>query len=331
MQSELIHGCDVFARLAAEWDDLVDRSMTATPFQSLGYQRAWWQNLGPGDLHTITVRDDGGQLAAIACFYAVDGTLYFNGCTEETDYLDLIAPAERAAPLWDRVFDVLEGGDFPAWQGLDLCNIPAASPSNDLLRQQAEKRGYRFQSAVQEVCPVVTLPDSFDAYLMALDKKQRHEIRRKRRRADAADAKLESIAADDDLAAAVDDFLDLLQKSLPEKAEWLNAGRRAVFHKVAQAAMAAGTLQLVFLTHRGARAAALFNFDYKDRIWVYNSGFDVAEFGYLSPGVVLTAGAIEEAIANGRVAFDFLRGDESYKYHFGAEDTTINRLQITRA
>lgn len=331
MHTELIHGCDAFSRLAGEWDDLVDCSMTATPFQSLGYQQAWWSNLGPGELHTVTVRDDGGQLAAIACFYVVDGTLYFNGCTEETDYLDLIAPAERAGVLWDRVFDVLEGSDFPAWRGLDLCNIPAASPSNDILRQQAEKRGVQFQSAVQEVCPVVTLPDTFEAYLMDLDKKQRHEIRRKRRRADAAQAELVTIGPEDDLTAAVEDFLELLQMSMPEKAEWLNEGRRAVFHEVAKAAMAAGTLQLMFLTHRGSRAAALFNFDYKDRIWVYNSGFDIVEFGYLSPGVVLTAGAIEQAIENGRAAFDFLRGDESYKYRFGAEDTTINRIQITRA
>jgi len=331
MHTELIHGCDVFSQLAVEWDDLVDCSMTATPFQSLAYQRAWWSNLGPGNLHTITVRDDGGQLAAIACFYVVDGKLYFNGCTEETDYLDLIAPSERAAPTWDRVFDVLEGNDFPAWQGLDLCNIPAASPSNEILQQQAEKRGYHFQSAVQEVCPVIPLPDTFDAYLMELDKKQRHEIRRKRRRADAAQARLVTIGPEDDLAEAVEEFLKLLQMSMPEKAEWLNEGRRAVFHEVAKASMAAGTLQLMFLTHRGNRAAALYNFDYKDRIWVYNSGFDIAEFGYLSPGVVLTAGAIEQAIENGRTTFDFLRGDESYKYRFGAEDTTINRVQITRA
>lgn len=331
MHTELIHGDDAFSRLASEWNELVDCSMTATPFQSLAYQQAWWSNLGPGDLHTITVRDDGGQLAAIASFYSVDGQLYFNGCTEETDYLDLIAPADRADLLWDCVFDVLEGDGFPRWQGLDLCNVPDASPSREILRRQAEKRGYQFSSAVQEVCPVLTLPDTFDDYLMDLDKKQRHEIRRKRRRANAAQAELDIIGPEDDLAEAVEAFLDLLQKSMPEKAEWLNEGRRAVFHEVARAAMAAGTLQLMFLTHRGSRAAALFNFDYKNRIWVYNSGFDIAQFGYLSPGVVLTAGAIERAIEDGRDAFDFLRGDESYKYHFGARDTTIYRIQMLKS
>jgi CelD/BcsL family acetyltransferase involved in cellulose biosynthesis len=91
-----------------------------------------------------------------------------------------------------------------------------------------------------------------------------------------------------------------------------------------------GLLQLLFLQVQGKKAAALYNFDYKGRIWVYNSGFNIVEFGYLSPGVVLTARAIENAIGLGRRQFDFLRGNEAYKYRFGAQDTTIHDLQIMR-
>jgi CelD/BcsL family acetyltransferase involved in cellulose biosynthesis len=50
----------------------------------------------------------------------------------------------------------------------------------------------------------------------------------------------------------------------------------------------------------------------------------------LSLGVVLTAKAIEHAIENGRSTFDFLRGNETYKYRFGAKDTEIYRLAISR-
>jgi CelD/BcsL family acetyltransferase involved in cellulose biosynthesis len=46
--------------------------------------------------------------------------------------------------------------------------------------------------------------------------------------------------------------------------------------------------------------------------------------------VVLTAKAIELAITNGRSEFDFLRGGETYKYRFGAQDTGVFRLQISR-
>jgi CelD/BcsL family acetyltransferase involved in cellulose biosynthesis len=122
-----------------------------------------------------------------------------------------------------------------------------------------------------------------------------------------------------------------LQKSTFEKRDWLNAGRRAVFHDVARAAQAAGTLQLMFCGIDGRAAAALFNFDYRNRIWVYNSGLDPSAFAALSPGVVLTSAAIERAIALDRAEFDFLRGDEEYKYRFGAVDVPIYRLLIGRS
>jgi CelD/BcsL family acetyltransferase involved in cellulose biosynthesis len=46
--------------------------------------------------------------------------------------------------------------------------------------------------------------------------------------------------------------------------------------------------------------------------------------------VVITAKAIELAIENGRTTFDFLRGNETYKYRFGAKDTKIYRQQINQ-
>ena len=94
--------------------------------------------------------------------------------------------------------------------------------------------------------------------------------------------------------------------------------------------MADGTLQLMFIEVDGRRAAALFNFVYKGRTWVYNSGLDPDAFGRLSLGVVLSAAAIETATQLGFHSFDFLRGDETYKYRFGAKDTEIFRLMIGR-
>ena len=62
-----------------------------------------------------------------------------------------------------------------------------------------------------------------------------------------------------------------------------------------------------------------------------SSGLDPAAFAALSPGVVLTAAAIERAIDLGRAEFDFLRGDEEYKYRFGAIDHSIYRLTLQRS
>lgn len=331
MSTELFVGDGAFQALAAEWDRLAARGMTDTPFQTLAYQRAWWTHLGPPDatLLTVAVRDEASELVAIGCFYNTDGVLHFNGCIEETDYLDLITPSERAGSAWAAVLDCLEAAT-PPWTRLELCNIPAASPSRSTLSTVARSRGLTFAESQIEVCPTITLPGTFDAYLEMLDSKQRRELSRKLRRAEAADLLMTRLGPEDDVAAAVDRFLELLQMSTFEKRDWLTEGRRAVFHEVARAAHADGTLQLLFAGVDGRAAAALFNFHYRDRIWVYNSGLDPSAFAALSPGVVLTATAIEQAIELGASEFDFLRGDEEYKYRFGAVDRPIFRLQLDR-
>jgi len=76
-------------------------------------------------------------------------------------------------------------------------------------------------------------------------------------------------------------------------------------------------------------AAAYWCFDYRDRLWVYNSGLDPA-YASLSPGWVLLGRLIQWAIEHGRREIDFLRGDESYKFRLGGVERSIYRLTLTR-
>lgn len=332
MKSNIYLGEAGFEELAGEWDQLVRAGITNTPFQALAYQKAWWTHLGPenSQLLTVATRNERGQLLGIGCFYIHAGKIHFNGCVEETDYLDLIVAPQQAEQVWRITVDCLLTHKPSEWQMIDLCNIPEASPSRPILQAIAEEKTLKFSESVIEVCPIIQLPHSFDEYLDSLESKQRRELSRKLRRAEAAEVTTVAVSQDDDIGSEVESFLELLQKSTFEKRDWLNDGRRAMFHDVACHAQQAGTLQLLFTSVEGRRAAALFNFDYNNRIWVYNSGLDPAAFSALSPGVVLTATAIERAIELGRAEFDFLRGNEEYKYRFGAVDTNIYRLQLEK-
>jgi CelD/BcsL family acetyltransferase involved in cellulose biosynthesis len=334
MDAQILIGDEVFSELANDWDALVEKSMTDTPFQKLAYQKSWRKNLSPpgSTLYSVVVRDNVGTLTAIGCLlHTNDGKLRFNGCIEETDYLDLITTAEHAKESWEVIFPLLLSDMMPEWRHLDLCNIPSESPTRSILPEVANQYDLTVVESIIEVCPTIELPGTFDAYLDTLASKQRREVGRKLRRAQGAGAQLSIVNKTENLTAEVDDFLALLQKSTYEKRDWLNEGRRALFHETAQSAQEDGTLQLLFLEVDGQKAAALFNFDYGDRIWVYNSGLDPDLFSALSPGVVITAWAIELAINEGRDEFDFLRGNEEYKYRFGAEDREIYRLQIVRS
>jgi CelD/BcsL family acetyltransferase involved in cellulose biosynthesis len=66
-----------------------------------------------------------------------------------------------------------------------------------------------------------------------------------------------------------------------------------------------------------------------NHIWVYNSGLDF-QFSELSLGWVLLGHLLEWAIENGRQCFDFMRGDEQYKYRFGAIDRQVMRAQVRK-
>ena len=69
---------------------------------------------------------------------------------------------------------------------------------------------------------------------------------------------------------------------------------------------------------------------FPNRIWVYNSGLN-RDFQSLSPGWVLLGYLLQWAITNGRSEFDFMRGDEEYKYRFGAVNQYVMRVKLTRS
>jgi CelD/BcsL family acetyltransferase involved in cellulose biosynthesis len=325
-----------FWALKPEWNDLLRRSYYDNLFLTWEWQSTWWKHLGEGDLVLLGFRGgEDGRLVGIApLFRADDGgsrsVLSLVGCRDVSDYLDLVIEGGQEEVVYRALLDYLQDA-APEWDVLDLCNIPQGSPMSAVLRDLAHSRGLQTLVEVEDVCPFIPLPATWDEYLMSLDKKQRHEVRRKLRKADgAADTRFTIVGPDHDLDAEMHAFIDLHQKSTPEKDQFMEPRMQGFFLDVGRQLQACGWLQLVFVEMDGYRAASLLNFDYGDSILVYNSGYDPQRFRHLSPGIVVTARSIEHAIALGRKKFDFLRGDEVYKYRFGAQDTEVRRLLIAK-
>jgi CelD/BcsL family acetyltransferase involved in cellulose biosynthesis len=324
-----------FAALREEWNPLLHDSASNTIFLTWEWQSTWWEHLGEGELYLIAVRDN-SHLSGIAPLYLTtsgDGlkTLSIVGCRDVSDYLDLIAASGQEERVCSALLDWLESDEAPIWDLADLCNIPAASPTHRLLTEMATARGYKVQTEVEDICPIITLPPTWDEYLGSLDKKQRHEIRRKIRRAeDSGQINWHIVNEERDLAAEMEAFIELHQKSDVDKNDFMDAQMKGFFHAAAQVLHEAGWLQLAFIEVNGEKAATMLNFDYRDSIMVYNSGYDPRKYAWLSPGIVLLSYCIQWAIELGRAKFDFLRGDEEYKYRFGAQPTEIYRLLIAR-
>ena len=335
MKTQVYTNAAGFAALREEWNPLLRDSVSDTLFLTWEWQSTWWEHLGKGELYLIAVRD-GGHLSGIAPLYLTtsdDGLneLSIVGCRDVSDYLDLIAASGQEGQVYGVLLDWMESGEAPAWDLADLCNIPAASPTHSLLAEMAMPRGYQVQTEVEDICPIIPLPATWDEYLSSLSKKQRHEIRRKIRRAEGSgQINWYIVNEEHDLAAEMEAFIELHQKSHVEKDEFMDAQMKGFFHAAAQALQEAGWLQLAFMEVNGERAAAMLNLDYRDSTLVYNSGYDPQKYARLSPGIVLLAYCIQHAIKLGRAKFDFLRGDEEYKLRFGAQPTEIYRLVIAK-
>ncbi len=336
MQLEIYTDASGFATLKEEWNALLQRSVSNTLFLTWEWQTVWWQYLGEGDLFVVAGRSEGETLAGITALFrskAADGAreLSFVGCVDVSDYLDLVVAPEHLEEFSVALLDWLGSPDAPAWDRLALCNIPEFSPTYSRLAELAQARGYQVKLAVDDVCPLINLPSTWDEYLAGLDKKERHEIRRKIRKAER-EAQIDWYIASDtaNLEAELDDFLVLHARSRVEKRRFMDDRMHAFFHASSRVLADRGWLQLAFIRCDGRKTASMLNLIYGDTVLVYNSGYDPEAFPSLSPGIVLLAYCIQHAIEHGRKIFDFLRGDEDYKYRFGGKDTRVFRLTITR-
>jgi CelD/BcsL family acetyltransferase involved in cellulose biosynthesis len=326
----------VFETLKSDWNTLLSQSRSNRVFSTWEWQSTWWSAYHPGGLWVLAVRNDAQQLVGIAPWFiegrmATGRTVRSVGCVDVTDYLEVIVNADVEAEVFEALVTYVT--DHQAeFDTIDLCNIPEGSPILGYLPQLLEKNGFFVQIKPQEVCPVIPLPDTFEDYVNGLSKKNRHELRRKMRRADGLGDGIAwyVVGEEHDLTTELDKFIQLMATASPEKAEFLKDEQNIAFFKEMTPKMfGAGWLQLAFITINDEPAAAYMDFDYNNHILVYNSGLDLAIGGNYSAGIVLLVHLIRDAIERDHEKFDFLRGNEEYKYRMGGQDTQIYMLIAT--
>ena len=320
------------------WNRLLSESITNVPFLRFEYLEAWWATLGggewPGAELALISAGEAGELAGVAPLFmserAGENTLLLLGSIEISDYLDLLVRPRDLPRFLPALLDYLVSDALPPWSCLEWVNLPEDSPTLPLLEAEAARRGWTFSQEPFRPALYVPLPGDFEAYLMNIDKKQRHEIRRKMRRVEESGQQVRWYIVSDE--ATLDSEAEAcchLMAQDPSKQAFLTQTMRSQMKATIHAAFKAGYLQLAFLEVDGKKAAGYLNFDYDGRIWVYNSGLDLA-FKELSPGWVLLGYLLQWANEHGKREFDFMRGDEDYKYKFGGIRRDVMRVQVSR-
>ena len=296
----------------------------------------------PGDADTASkIRH--GEVAHLTPVAPTAKAVFF-GASYHADYATILAepailPAVTTALVDHLRSSVPSDPDHPApWDVIDLrrlrCGDPAAEALAAAFGAREISAGWTLHLEREDVCPVVRLPEGvgFEDFLSTLDKKARHEIRRKIRRAEAAGDVV--LARAPDALADLEDFIDLHQK------RWGADGlfpptpggdaSRVFIRRWFEESGPDGPVQLLFLTVGGRRVAAGIHVVSGDTLMFYNAGID-PDARELSPGVILAAECVRFAVDHGMRRFDFLRGNEPYKYEWGATDEPIQRLLVRRA
>ena len=290
------------------------RSHPTTPFGHPAWLLPWWRQFGTGHPR-VAVRHDADRLTGLLPMYEYQGRLLPIGAGT-TDHCDVLGddPASLLAVLLDTM---------PA----ELLAVPPESP----WRGVAPPPGWTIAWQDSDSCPALALPSTMDALLAAVPHTAR-KLRMNRNRAARAGAITIRTATAGTLG---DDMATLIRL---HQSRWVPRGEVGslsdplvlAFHAdSAPRLLRAGLLRLCVLAVDGAAAAAIYALLSPGRIHFYLSGFDAAHTA-ISPGSLLLAAMLEQAIGEGRHEADFLRGREGYKYAWGAVDRMSAQARIER-
>jgi CelD/BcsL family acetyltransferase involved in cellulose biosynthesis len=312
---------------AHAWDGLVAASHLRSPFLSWTWQCEWSRTFADDRrLEIRCVEDGGGNLVALLPLCeSSPGSLQLLGGADVSDYLDLIAVQGREEEAWMALLQS-RTAEQVEWC---LHAVPEASPTVAALPPLAAACGLGVSAAVEERCPVLALPSSWETYLARLSGKHRHELQRKMRRLerDAPDAHASSVSTPADIERRFGDFLALHRSSRVGKARFMDERMERFFRRALGAFAERGAARLWFLDTTTGPIAAFVTIEWDGTVGLYNSGF-APERAALSPGVVLLAQVIRDAIERGKEKFDFLRGEERYKYEFEPAPEAVYQVRI---
>jgi CelD/BcsL family acetyltransferase involved in cellulose biosynthesis len=290
------------------WDRLVAGSCDLI-FMTHDWQREWWAAFSTARerLLVVLAQRDGAPVA-IAPLFATKEMLCLVG-SDGSDYLDFIGQLDEAtlATMLDAA-----RARLPDFAGVALYHLPAASPTTALLAGAAQRLGLQLYSEGDMNAPFADLSDPERVRHLTA----RRTLRKAQARMRRAGEPSVRVAGEDDL----DEWLQLFFAQHDEI--WSAKGQpglrspqaRAFCRAIAHAGTKRGWLRLTMLEWQQSAAAFEITLIGRQHRLSYVGSRDVS-LDYYSPGAVLQAHLVADAVAAGARVYDFGLGEEDYKLH----------------
>lgn len=324
---QISEGIDAIGSLAGEWDALIPSS-SAAAFSSSSWYQAWYDAFHPGEVAFVTARD-GTQLAGVLPLARIR--------TDERGlYLPLVAPfalgdyqpflvdRSSARRVFPAMLDAAIG--YYGRRGVYWWpHIPAGDPSLDILRDYFNDRGMPYVEE-RETAPRLHIGGRDYAEVeRCWNASVRGDIRRQRRRlAEQGPVSLWMPSTIAEAETALAEFFDV------HDAKWLEQGKPGRFQNPVERAHFLAILRrfhgrgLHFSTLRCGDVNVSYHFGLLSGRWLlyYRPSYRT-EYARFSPSKVHVSMLIEEGCRAGWEGFDFLLGEEPYKYYWSNDEMEV--------
>lgn len=313
-----------FEQLYRIWRHEQGSLIWQSPFVLPPWLETWWQAFGSDYKPYLKIAWSGHGLVGFAPLKTFGNTVTFMGSVDICDYQDFVVQKDCAGRFFSLLLDEIVAGGF---ERLELRHVKPESAVMTSLVPAARARGFEAQIEQEAYSLEIVLPGSFDDYLSVLEKKQRHELRRKLRRLhDAGDSSFQFYGWDTPGPGLLEEFLSLFALN-DAKSGFMTPEMVQFFRLMVQRLGIERLLRFGCLRLDNREVAIVIVFDYNNTIYLYNSAYDPA-FSHISPGLMSKALAIKEAIRINRECWDFLKGEEPYKRHLGGQRVGLYGVEI---
>lgn len=314
---------------AQEWDSVLSRSFRPSPFLSRHFLVPWAKTFAEGHSKRIYRWSRNGEAGGFLflCLCDREAGWELLGGERVSDSLDALVVSGKEAEFWSEF--LVSSRDLLSRQPLLLPNLVEGSPSIACLPRLCSELGFSFLVEQMDRSPYVPLPPSFEEYLLQLERKARHELRRKIRRAEETvpGISFRVTRTREEFDRDFPSFVALHRRSHTDKAAFMDDRMAGFFREMGEGFLSSGRLRLAFLSGKGGDVASALQIACDNSLLLYNSGYE-PDYREASPGLVLLARCIEDAIRQGFREYDFLRGGERYKYDLGGRDRVVYRAIV---
>lgn len=294
--------------LESLWNQCLARSRDRWPFLTYKWHKGYMEAFRTQP--TILFDESNSILIPLE----INGdTAHFAGGEEIADYLDAIGPDRAKVQAWQDTISYLATKGI---QKLILRNIPQNSESIHYFGTLANAT-----IAQEDTTPIAILPATFESYLEALDRKERHELKRKIRKFEE-EFPNPVITTQNGKEVDMVNLLTLM-KTDGSKLAFLTQDMEKFFLHLPETAEE--SLVQLSLSYQDKVLASMVGFKQNHAFLLYNSGF-LRE--YAGAGFYLKAKSMQWAIEQGFAEFNFLQGSERYKYELGGKDWHVYSVEV---